>query len=348
MKDSVIKYIILGLALAIFSAMVYMSIKEGFIIGPDGFEICSTLNNCATCSGSFGCTWCATDAKCVSDNSANAVCPRQALVSSPAGCGVAYSTDTSGTGLALPGNRVCSASNSCNSCLSIPGCFWCSTQNICTSSIDVYAKCPTDMRIYNSFSQCSLSALAPTRTLQQPTTGTTRGTTTSIADTSSPVTNASSIIPVLGLSRNSEGSFTSPSMQTVVQSLQSQGYSISNAASRRTISTAIKAEIDEVKAQKKEKLNSYVGNSVDYISDGASLAAIKEYDTRLLDLHDIFQYIQSLPLEGFKEGFAVSFETLKSANEHTKESLKTSGSSLQYLWLANLVAFGTIIYFISG
>jgi len=362
MKDYVIKYMFLGFTLLIFFVIFYMSVKEGFIIGQDGFQICSTLNNCITCSSSFGCTWCATDAKCVSDNSANAVCPRQSLIVNPGSCDIQYTTDASGNGLVADTNRVCSASSTCNSCLSIPGCFWCSTQNKCTSSINVYAECKDDMRIYSSFSQCSLNNASSNNLssnsllLDYYLWGINAGSQGSPGSPGSPgsqpaaapVTTVPSIIPILGLSRNSEGSLTLPAKQTVLQSLQSQGKSISDAASRRNVLQLIKTEADQVKALKKTKLNTYVGNSIDYVSDGASLAAIKEYDTRLLDLHDISQHIQSIPLEGFKEGFTLSYETLKSANEYTKESLNISGSGLQYLWLGNLVAIGTIIYFING
>ena len=366
MKDSSVKYIIIAVCLVIIIGMLILSIKEGFTVGADGFQICSTLTNCGTCSSSFGCVWCYTDAKCVSDNSANAICPRQALISTPGGCDVAHSTDASGNGgLVSVTNKVCSASSSCNSCLSIPDCFWCSTQNICSSSIDVYAQCPNDMHIFSSFSQCSLgdttTTVPSTSSLSRSslesliasltaslTSTTSSSTSTSTSTSAAPVTNASSIIPIIGLSRNLEGSLTSPAMQTVVQSLQSQGYNISNAISRRNVLAIIKAETDQVKAQKKLKLNSYVGNSVDYISDGASLDAIKNYDIRLLDLHDISQYIQSVPLEGFREGFTLGLSELQSANDYNRQSLKISGSNLQLMWFANLVAIGTLIYFING
>lgn len=335
MKDSILKYLALAILLAALSTFLIVKLHEGFVIGPDGFEICSTLTDCGTCARAFGCTWCSENAVCVSDNSANAVCPRQSKIKSPDGCDSSGRTDSSG-GLVSTGDRTCSASTNCNTCLSIPGCYWCNTQKRCSSNIDVYNQCGTDMQIFRSFSQCSLvdsPVPAPS--------------TVGAASTPSEVSNASSIIPILGLSRNSDGSLTNAAIQTVMQSLQSQGYSITNRTSRATLMNVIKAEIDSVKAQKKANLNVYVANSADYVSDGASLARIKTYDTQLLDLHDISRHIDRVSFEGFQEGFALNLDVLETANEYNRQSLKTSGLNIQVIFLANFVAIGTIIYFVN-
>ena len=91
----------------------------------------------------------------------------------------------------------------------------------------------------------------------------------------------------------------------------------------------------------------YVANSADYVSDGASLARIKAYDTQLLDLHDISRHIERVSFEGFQEGFALNLEVLESANEYNRQSLKTSGLNIQLIYFANFVAIGTILYFVN-
>jgi len=354
MKDSILKYVALAILLAGLSTFLIVKLHEGFVIGEDGFEICSTLSDCGTCARAFGCTWCDKDAVCVSDNSANAVCPAQSKIKSPDGCNRSGRTDNSG-GLVSPGNMTCSASTNCNTCLSIPGCYWCNTQKLCSSNMDVYQKCGTDMQIFRSFSQCSLvnspvAAQPPAGTSgagAAPFSGIVLPSTVGAASTPSEVSNSSSIIPILGLSRNSDGSLTNASIQSVMQSLQSQGYSITNRTSRATLMNVIKAEIDSVKAQKKANMSVYVANSADYVSDGASLARIKAYDTQLLDLHDISRHIERVSFEGFQEGFALNLEVLESANEYNRQSLKTSGLNIQLIYFANFVAIGTILYFVN-
>ena len=312
---------------------------ESIITDPLQCTDCTQFTSCKTCSSGFSCAWCVGSSKCVSDLNTTSSCPRESTVSNPSGCDIAHNTsgtevtDSSGTTL------TCDAASSCGSCLTIPECYWCNTQEKCVGPDDVYAQCAYDT-IYDSFVQCSL-----TNNLKTGTTGTT-GASGSIDTTGTenirPTYTGVEILPIVGLSRDSDGSLTQSSIQTIIDSLSARGYPITTVATQTAALDLVKAEMDFYKTNYKTAVSNYVTKSIDYISDEKSLSDAKDVQTHIQDLKDISRSIKLLSVSMFTEGFQSNLNDAQASynNEIIKNTL--IGSKVQIFWLANLVAIGAI------
>ena len=291
MKSKIILVFIIILLL--ISAYIGYNIYEKFQIVE-----CSTMKNCKSCANSFGCLWCSKSNKCVSDLSNNLLCSGESTIADPLGCDITHNTkdETLKSDFSSPlfGGQ-CANNKDCNTCLSSPDCFWCSTNNICTSSIDVYNKCLNDPNIYNSIEQCILKP-----NLQQK-----------MPDTQS-------IIPVIGLSRNLDGSLSQASLKIIFDSFSSRGGPILDLKSKNKALEEINKEI-------------YF-----YLSLPES-DLVKKH---MLDLEKVSGYIEGVTINKYTE----SYQDYKYENEKDKNS--SANSMLQMVMFLDLVALGCIFYFI--
>ena len=213
----------------------------------------------------------------------------------------------------------CSTAKSCNSCLSTPDCFWCSNQKQCVSNNDVYNACTNDV-IQNSISQCQLKSSIGTN----------------IPDKND------SIIPIVGLSRNSDGSLSNASLKIIIDSLNARGNKVVDAQSKSELVDLIQKEINFYKNNYKSSISSYVSNSIDYVSDDKSLNQAKTIDTHIQDLKDVSRYVQTQNTPQFMEGFQQDYNTIETKFNTELEKNKIANLSIQVFWVANLAIIGAI------
>ena len=282
--------------------VIFIIITILFILSYYGYKFyekfqiieCSNLTNCKSCANSFGCLWCTKSNKCVSDLSNNILCPQESTIADPLGCEVGTEAKTEEKvdfSSPMYGGK-CGDNKDCNSCLNYPDCFWCSTNNICTSSVDVYSKCINDPNIYNSIEQCILKP-----NLQK-------------------VDTKSSIIPILGLSRNLDGSLTQSSLKIIVDSFASRGEAIVDLNSKNRA-------LDEIEKE---------------ISFYNTLPTYNDVKNHILDLEKVSGYIEGITLNKYTESYQ--------NYEYEKEKNKTINGSLQVIIGLNLLALGSLFYFI--
>lgn len=292
----------------------------------EGFQLaeCATLKDCKGCANTFGCSWCVKQNKCVEETKTNSMCPNESTVTNPIACNVEAE---GGTLLSAKTYGQCSSSTSCGSCLSTPDCFWCSNKNACVSNIDVYKTCADDT-ILNSFSQCELSStITPTTT------------------TTSSVYSGDSIIPIVGLSRSTDGSLTQSSINTIIESLSARGYPITNVTNKAAALELIKKEQDFYTAQYKTKMGTYLGEVVvDFTDDTKLLASAKDMQRHIQDLKDVSRSVNLLVTSMFTEGFQQDLDTLKTISDDENIKNKLIGYKIQIFLLANLVAIGSIFF----
>jgi hypothetical protein len=245
---------------------------------------CSTLTNCKSCANSFGCLWCVKSNKCVSDLSNNILCSGESTVADPLGCDIALDEKPDFSSPMYGGK--CGLNTDCNTCLSSPDCFWCSTKNVCTSTSDVFSKCVNDPSIYNSIEQCILKPK---------------------------LNNESSIIPVLGLSRNIDGSLTQSSLKIIFDGFAARGDPIVDLNSKNRALSMIDKEVSFY-------------NTLPVNSD------VKQH---INDLEKVSGYIEGVTIESFVD----------SSYEYEKEKNKNMNGSLQLIMALNLLAIGSLFYF---
>ena len=263
---------------------------------------CKSIKSCKACANSFGCLWCSKSNICVSDLSNNELCPGESTVADPLGCDVVQDTTSEqlsdNTSSPLFGGK-CENNKDCNTCLSSPDCFWCATNKICSSSIHVYDDCNNDKNIYNSLEQCTLN---PT-----------------VTPTTPPATQ--SIIPILGLSRNTDGSLTQASLEIIFDSFGSRGTPIIDLVSKN-------AALEEITKE---------------ISFYESLPVSSDTKKHLMDLQKVSGFIEGTTVSKYKEGYQ-DFAYSNYENEKIKN--KNANSILQGIWIANLITLGALFYYI--
>jgi hypothetical protein len=333
----------------IVSLIILLIIIVGFIGYKlyERFQIieCSTVKNCKTCTKSFGCLWCKRSNKCVSDLSNSILCPRESTAADPFGCDLDVAEDVSGSQLNSPlfGGK-CSANKDCTSCLRSPDCFWCNNSQQCAGSVELYARCKDDINIYNSTAQCAASKV-------------------DIPESTVPFDPKDTVIPVQGLSRNTDGSLTNSSFQIIFNSLNIEDEPSMNRALNR-----ITKEMDFYKNQYKTNINTYVNNTIDYVNDPKSLDSAKNTNQRLQDLRDISRYVndygnsflnqrrrpefnskdtaqQILDQGDYFEFFKADTYKEKDEFNYTLQKNKSVLGSLELFWLGNIIALGTLYYF---
>lgn len=327
------RILILSIILIIIVGFIAYKTYEGF-----QFVECNTLKNCKSCSASFGCLWCKTSNKCVSDISANILCPRESKVSDPFGCEIGEVEDISGSEINSPlFGKKCSANKDCSGCLRSPGCFWCNNSKQCAGSIELYAKCKDDVNIFDSFYQCAASE-------------------NSIPETRITFNINDSVIPLQGLSRNTDGSLTLSSLKIIFDSFTSKGMPIQDMNSKQKALNQINKEMNFFKNEFKSNMNSYVNSTIDFVNDPKSLEQAKIVDQKLKDLRDVSRYISDAKFESFQvnnsltnlntkmvESFVDTYQ--KDNFDYTLQKNRYAARYLELFWLGNILALGTLYYF---
>jgi hypothetical protein len=271
------------------SAIIGYSIFEKFQIVE-----CNTLSNCKSCATSFGCLWCVKSNKCVSDLSNNLLCSGESTLADPLACDM--TENSSDFSSSLYGGK-CEKNKDCNTCLSSPDCFWCSTNSLCTSNGDVYSKCKDDPNIYNSIEQCILKP-----NLQK-------------------THNTESIIPIIGLSRNIDGSLTQSSLKIIFDAFASRGEPIVDLNSKNKSLEEIEKEIIFYK----------------------SLPESDDTKNHILDLQKVSGYIEGKTINKYLESFQ---DNSYSNYLDEKQKYKSGNSMLQIIMFLNLVGVGFLFYFL--
>ena len=279
--------------------LIFFSIIILIIVGYFGYSYyekfqiveCSTLTTCKSCANSFGCLWCDTSNKCVSDLSNNILCPSENTIADPLGCDIENS-DTTSSSINMNMNP-----NDCNSCLSIPDTFWCNTLQKCVNKTNIFLECSNEKNIYNSIEQCNLN----TTLITYP--------------------DSQSVIPVIGLSRNIDGSLTQSSLQIIFDSFASRGEPIIDINSKENAIQEISKEV----------------------SFYESLPQSTDTTQHLMDLQKVSGFIQGYTVKKYKEGYEdLSYQ--KYTYEVDKN--KSTSSMIQMLWIGNLIGLGALFYFI--
>jgi hypothetical protein len=277
--------------------------------------------------------------------SKNTLCFRESTASDPNGCEIDVAEDISGTQLNSPlfGGK-CSANKDCTSCLRSPDCFWCNNSQQCAGSVELYAKCKDDINIYNSTYQCASSKV-------------------DIPESTIPFDIKDSVIPLQGLTRNTDSSLTKSSLQIIFNSL-----SVEDSASMNKALNRITKEMDFYKNQYKTSISTYVNNTIDYVNDPKSLDSAKNTNQRLQDLRDISRYVndygnaflierrrpefdskdtaqQILDQGDYFEFFRADTYKEKGEFDYTLQKNKQVSRNLELLWLGNIIALGTLYYF---
>ena len=349
MTKSKINLVVLFIVLVIIVGVISYKVLEYFQI----LE-CSTLNNCKSCSNAFGCVWCVRTKTCISDLSANMLCTNSSRVSSPFGCDSGSIVDSSGANINSPlfGGR-CDANRNCDSCLRSPSCYWCSTLQKCAGSVELYNKCKDDPTIVNSLSQCTM--VTPSAAASAA---------SAAANTSTPFNPVETVIPITGLSRNTDGALTVGSLQIIFDSFAGRGKPIQDTQSKNDALNQINREMTFYKNQYKTTMNTYIGNSIDYVNDPKSLDDAKQIDQKLQDLKDISRFVNNYSVGRRRVDVANDFtNTFEGTNEYAEAFVDTYTSHLQYnnvkqeysgakmqiqtFYFINLVALGTLFYFMN-
>jgi hypothetical protein len=347
-----------------YKKIVSLSIILLIIVGFIGYKVyekfqiieCSTVKNCKTCAKSFGCLWCKTSKKCISDLSKNLLCFRESTVADPFGCDIDSVEDISGSNLNSPlFGGSCSANKDCSTCLRSPDCFWCNNSQQCAGSVELYAKCKDDINIFNSSNQCSTAK-------------------NNLPESTVEFNPNDSILPKQGLLRNTDGSLTNSSLKIIFDSIAAKGTPIEDPASKERVLSTINQEINFHKNKFKSSISSYIGNTIDYVNDPKSLEEAKNTEKTLQDLRDISRYINEYSIsflqdsrpkfsskdtmDQLEEGIEM-FTTYgnqnvekfvntyieKDDNDYIKEKNKIVARNLELFWLGSIVALGTLYYF---
>lgn len=218
----------------------------------------------------------------------------------------------------------CSALSSCSKCLETPDCNWCENIKQCVSSTDSYTKCTNDT-VYNSILQCKLN---------------------------NQITNdvpfeSESILPIIGLSRDTKGTLTKTSLQIILDSLKARGYSTALVESKKEVLELVEAEINHYNDLYTKEMASYIVNGNNNELNAMSLTKTTNIQSHIQDLKDVSRFLNSQVIETFVgkfiEGFQQTYDEVET--NYSSESIKNKniGFYIQVFWIANLVALGTII-----
>jgi len=218
----------------------------------------------------------------------------------------------------------CSALSSCSTCLETPDCNWCEKNQQCISTMDANTKCAND-KVYNSILQCKLNK----------------------EFTNDLIFESKSILPIIGLSRDTKGLLTQSSLKIILESLKARGYSTSLPESKNEILDDIQKEINQYDDLYKKEMASYIVNGTDNELNDMYLTKTKNIQSHIQDLKDVSRFIHSQSVETFVgkfiEGFQQTYDEVET--NYTSETIKNKyiGFYIQVFWIANLVALGTII-----
>jgi hypothetical protein len=156
-----------------------------------------------------------------------------------------------------------------------------------------------------------------------------------------------SVIPILGLQRDSTNHLTKESLKTILSAARASGL-VTTGGSKQALLDAIQNESNFYIEQKKNYIKRFVDNSIDYINDEEALTKLKELDTKIMDLNDISGYVKGV--EGFESRFKEGYQNInqKDIFEYQLEKNKSTTKYIQYLWFLNLIGLGAFLYFINN
>jgi len=301
----------------------------GLITDPSGnlsnrvYGQCSTATNCNECMSTPACYWCSNQRKCVSNRDVYNECRDDNIVDSLSRCsgnsGPRYSenvdTTTPSRGAPLPGF---------------------------SESESTYMTSPTTVSTESEFIQSTGGGLVPNST--RPFYG----------DPGGRVSNSSgnnqvsqypndSIIPVLGLSRTSNGLLTDSSIQIIMDGLKSRGYTLRDTSSKNAVLQKIKEELDYYENTLNTNVSTYVSSSLDYVSDGRTLNKVRNNRQHIQDLKDISRYVEAINTTSFTEAY-MDLDTEKIKFNDSVQQANASNFNIELLWFANLVVLGFIFF----
>ena len=298
---------------------------------------CSTFTNCRTCASEDPCSWCKTSNKCVNSSSANTLCPRESKAIDPRSCEV--TTVASNRGIEY-----------------VNGVPYGVTYDASRNKIRDQNPYQFDVASSASAIQAQLNAGAYS---SQPYSSTGIVTNPVGASVNTPSSNTfdysdislsypgNSVIPILGLQRDSSNHLTKESLRTILNAARVSGL-VTTGGSKQALLDAIQKESTFYIEQKKNYMKRFYNKSVDYINDEEALLKLKEIDTKIMDLNDISGYVKGV--EGFKGKFKEGYQDLKQKDifEYQLEKNKSATRYIQYLWLLNLIGVGSFLYFINN
>jgi len=311
---------------------------------------CSGVTSCLTCSKLDPCAWCKTSNKCVDASKRTTLCPRESWViaqdpkygiSSEQLCGV---TKTDISEIPYTYNREASESEIRRQLAS--GAYSLNTDTSSGSTTTTGGSTTTTST--GTTTGGSAATSSGTTTFGTPTTRWESNIGTSF-DYSDPSLEYSgnSIIPILGLGRDINDHLTRQSLITVVQSAKNLGYSVSTEGEKKKLLDDVDKEKNFYINQKKEYMKKYLNNSIDYLNDTESLTKVKNLDMKIMDLSDISGFIKGINVKtsDFIEGYQSINQ--KDVFDYTLQKNGYANGYLEYLWMINLIALGTFVYFIN-
>lgn len=304
---------------------------------------CSLIKDCRTCAETDPCAYCKTSNKCVQSSKTSSLCPRESYAIDKDACeitridisGIPYTYDAEASGEEIRRQLASGAYNS----------------NIVGTDAVMNSRASTSLASAASSASGSLASGAsgvsnPSASNLLGTSDSNTYTTFDFSDVSTQYP-GTSIIPILGLSRDFNDHLTKESLKIVVQAAKNLGYMINTEASKQKLIEDIIKERDFYITQKKNYMKKFFNNSIDYVNDSESLKKMMDIDMRIMDLSDISGFIKGINIKS--SDFIEAYQSMnqKDVFEYTLQKNKTTTGYLEYLWLVNLIALGTFVYFIS-
>ena len=296
---------------------------------------CTNKTDAKICAGTDPCAWCKTSNKCVFSSDTKTECPGESIAVDVKALDKTNITDSSGT--YFTNGKAIDASNN------IPYSF-----NVNDSVNELRSQ--LDSGIYDSGTSDSTTASDFVTTLDSATSPFDSTKTLDSATSQFDYSNISSqypgtsVIPILGLSRDLNDHLTSTSLKTIVQAAKNSGYTLNTTNSKQKLMDDIQKESNFYITQKKSYMIKFLDNSIEYQNDKESLNKVKEIDIKIMDLNDISGYIKGINTSAFVEGYQ---NYKNDFFEFTVTKNKGVEGYIQFLWVANFIAIGTFVYFIN-
>jgi len=298
---------------------------------------CSSYTNCKTCASEDPCSWCKTSNKCVNSSSANTLCPRESKAIDPRSCEV--TTLASNRGIeyvnGIPYGVTYDASR--NKIIDQnPYQF-----DVASSAAAIQAQLNAGAYSSNPYSSDGVVTNPVGPSVNTPPSNTFDYSDISLSYP------GNSVIPILGLQRDSSNHLTKESLRTILNAARVSGL-VTTGGSKQALLNAIQNESNFYIEQKKNYMKRFYNKSIDYINDEEALLKLKEIDTKIMDLNDISGYVKGV--EGFKSKFKEGYQDLKQKDifDYKLEKNKSATKYIQYLWCVNLIGLGTFLYFINN
>jgi len=158
------------------------------------------------------------------------------------------------------------------------------------------------------------------------------------------------------------------SLQIIFDSFAAKGTPIQDSQSKNAALNQITREMTYYKDKYKSSMNTYIGNSIDYVNDPQSLNQAKQIDQKIQDLKDISRFVTNYSIarrrpdvnNDFSSSFSASNEFMSPYAEpfvdtytshlqynNIKQEYSATKIQIQAFYFINLVALGTLFYFMN-